>query len=345
MHLIRKQAALTCAATALLLSCSADPGPDGVPEFVREDADTLVTTEGGMLGEPTSLDVGPEGRLYIADRTNSAVYRLEPADTTLVTLTRAGPGPGEVQEPTHVEATGDAVLIADGGNGRVQKLSLDGEFIDSWPLHSRSSILVDLAPDGRVAANASGLDTARAALYDADGVRVADLGTDPVQAPSTVNPARMKSQAARGEVPPIFRLAVLPRFDSAGNVWLALRADGVVQKYASDGPLRLKHELDQPEMPEIREAYVRANAESDGGLTVLNFVADFEDVGGELWVLLNRPEDRPSVFVVLSQEAEVLRRIRLPDVSGAKTFAVDEERSRLYVGVPGLAMILAVSNP
>lgn len=73
MYLIRKQAALACTAVTLLLSCSADPGADGIPEVVREDVDTLITTRSGMLGEPTSLDVGPDGRLYIADRINSAV--------------------------------------------------------------------------------------------------------------------------------------------------------------------------------------------------------------------------------------------------------------------------------
>lgn len=293
MYLIRKQAALTCTAVTLLLSCSADPGADGIPEVVREDVDTLITTRRGMLGEPTSLDVGPDGRLYIADRINSAVYRLNPRDTTLTVLAGTGPGPEEVQEPVDIEATGEAILIADGGNGRVQKLGLDGTYRDRWPLPARGTILLDLAPDGRAIADAAGRDPARAALHGIDGERLTDIGEDPFEAPRTVSVARMRSRAARGEVPEVFRLAVLPRFDSEGNVWLALRADRVVQKYGPDGTLILERELDQSEIPEMRSAYVRANAEAESGVTPLNFVADFESVGGEVWVLLNRPDARP----------------------------------------------------
>lgn len=248
------------------------------------------------------MDVGPDGRLYIADRINSAVYRLDPRETSLT--------------------------------------GLDGTFRDQWPLPVRGTILLDLAPDGRVVADAAGRDPARAALYGVDGERLADIGEDPFEAPRTVSVARMRSRAARGEVPEIFRLAVRPRFDSEGNVWLALRADGVVQKYGHEGTLILEHELDQPEIPEMRSAYVRANAQAESGVTPLNYVADFEEVGTEIWVLLNRPDDRPAVFVVLSKAGEVVRRIPLPNVLGAETFAVDEDRGRLYLGVPSLAMIL-----
>lgn len=297
-----------------------------------------------MLGEPTSLDLGPDGGLYVADRINSAVYRLNPRDTSLTGIADTGPGPGEVQEPVDVEATGEALLVADLGNGRVQELDLDGTFRDQRPLPVRGTILLDLAPDGRVVSHAAGGDPARAALYGVDGERLADFGDDPFEAPRTVSVARMRSRAARGEVPEIFRLAVLPRFDSEGNVWLALRADGVMQKYRTDGSFVLERSLEGSEIREIRDAYVQANARAESGVTPLNYVADFEDVGGELWVLLNRPEDRPAVFVVLSRAGDVLRRIRLPSVLGAKTFAVDEDRGRLYLGVPSLALILLSPN-
>jgi len=329
---------------ALLLVACGDgdrEGPAG--ELVWTRADTVVDLEGGGVGEIGELEVGPDGVLHVVDPMEHRIHRFAADGRRLEALGGEGEGPGELRRPAAVAVAGDSLLVADHDNGRVQALSRDGAYRRSWPLPPRANpAFLDLAPDGRYATGTLGWSDALVALYAPDGELLARFGEPAIEPPDGIRLGDLKRRSAEGEVPDLFRNTAGVHLGPDGFVWLNLTADGAVRKYHRDGTLVFEHRVGDPERSEIFEAFVRKNAEEDG-LHPLKYVADFGVVGDELWLLLNREEERPTLFLALGTDGSGLRRIRVPTVRGAGTFAVDRERRRLYLGVPSRAEVVAVA--
>ena len=74
----------------------------------------------------------------------------------------------------------------------------------------------------------------------------------------------------------------------------------------------------------------------------LRYIADLRAVGSDLWVLLNGEDDDPGVLLVLGEDGTRKRRIDLPTVLGASTFAVDRTRGRLHLAIRSQAAVVAV---
>jgi len=85
--------------------------------------------------EARALAVDPRGRLYVADAGRDVVAILEPNGTRRAVLGGAGTRPGTFDTPSDVDPTnGQLLLVADTHNGRVQRFSGEGQYLESLPI-------------------------------------------------------------------------------------------------------------------------------------------------------------------------------------------------------------------
>ncbi len=147
--------------TAALAAC-AERGPQTAPEWqVAYDtiADTMIVrTLGGsvwgdtadlvadltigalegpdeyMFGQVLSLAVAPDGAIYVLDGHVPALRKYAPDGAYLMTIGRAGGGPGEYRMPDAGLAVlpDGRVLLRDPGNTRISVYSPDGKYLDGW---------------------------------------------------------------------------------------------------------------------------------------------------------------------------------------------------------------------
>lgn len=112
--------------------CSGLP-PSELPEASSDS--TIAIVEIAHFRDARSLAADPAGRLYVVDAAASSVSVLTRGGGTIATY--GGPGTGEYSllDPADVDPTnGLDLFIADLGNGRIQRFSHDGEFIESVPV-------------------------------------------------------------------------------------------------------------------------------------------------------------------------------------------------------------------
>jgi hypothetical protein len=86
----------------------------------------------GQFGAINDLDVQPvNGDVYVGDSTNR-IQQFTATGTFIRTWGGVGTAAGLFDLPTGVDATTDAVYVADHGNARVQQFTLDGTFVRMW---------------------------------------------------------------------------------------------------------------------------------------------------------------------------------------------------------------------
>lgn len=85
--------------------------------------------------EARALAVDPLGRLYVADAGRDVVAMFEADGTRRDVLGGAGTRPGEFDTPSAIDPTnGQVLLVADTYNGRVQRFSMEGQYLESLPV-------------------------------------------------------------------------------------------------------------------------------------------------------------------------------------------------------------------
>jgi len=83
-------------------------------------------------GDAQALAVDPRGRLYVADAARDVVEVLGPRGTRKEVLGGSGSRAGEFDKPSDVDPTnGQLILVADTYNGRVQRFSEEGQYLES----------------------------------------------------------------------------------------------------------------------------------------------------------------------------------------------------------------------
>lgn len=139
----------------------ADSGSGRIARFA--DDGTLLGWYGtpgagpGQFNGPTDVSVDPSGGLWVADRNNQRVQKLDAATGAFrFSVGTFGVGDGQFIAPEGVSALPDgSVLVADTGNTRLQHLGPDGSFIQMagargvspWVPHSPTDVAT--SPDGR----------------------------------------------------------------------------------------------------------------------------------------------------------------------------------------------------
>lgn len=94
-------------------------------------ADTVLA----RFQEAAALDTDPAGRLYVADAGRDHVRIVNPDGTVHATLGGPGTRAGEFDEPLDLDPTnGQTLLVADAGNGRIQRFSAELQYLEAMPV-------------------------------------------------------------------------------------------------------------------------------------------------------------------------------------------------------------------
>ncbi len=157
--------------SVLLLCVTACSGTQvSQPLDVPTDS-TASVVDIALFRDARSLAADPSGRLYVVDAAESTVSILTVEGEVIGTY--GGPGTGEYSllDPADVDPTnGLDLFVADLGNGRIQRFSRDGEFIESIavPVGDPGVVLGGDVAEGRPLAVAVGPG---GALYAVEGER------------------------------------------------------------------------------------------------------------------------------------------------------------------------------
>ena len=96
-----------------------------------EPAPTVVA----RFEEATALSIDPTGRLYVADAGADVVRIMGRDGTERAVLGGAGTRAGQFDRPADVDPTnGQTLWVADAGNGRVQRFSEEGLYLEALPV-------------------------------------------------------------------------------------------------------------------------------------------------------------------------------------------------------------------
>jgi tetratricopeptide (TPR) repeat protein len=84
---------------------------------------------GGIFGEPVDVHIGPDDKVYVADKGNDAIYMLD-NDGNLIQTIGSEEGPGSLSSPEGVFVTQDGkIYVADSGNQRIAVFEANGTFV------------------------------------------------------------------------------------------------------------------------------------------------------------------------------------------------------------------------
>ena len=117
-----------------------------------------------------ALAIDPTGRLYVADAGRDVVYVLDRQGAERAALGSPGTRAGEFDGPEGLDPTnGQALLVADAGNGRVQRFSAEWQYLEALPIgRSVGAPEQRVFDDGRVGADVQG-DGRPVAVASTDG--------------------------------------------------------------------------------------------------------------------------------------------------------------------------------
>ena len=111
-------------------------GRNNIEVYDPVDGSFLISFGDGMVKMPTSIKIGPEGKIYVTDSRNHNVHVFDPAYISLGTIGSHGEGEAELNFPTDsiiVNRTDGSTLlyVADQGNYRIQVYDLAGNWLES----------------------------------------------------------------------------------------------------------------------------------------------------------------------------------------------------------------------
>lgn len=94
-----------------------------------------VTVSGDAeLGYIVGLAVGPDREVYVADQAQSVIVVYPPDGSPPRRIGGHGAGPGEFSRMHSLAWSGDALAVFDPGNGRIEYVGRDGEWVASQPV-------------------------------------------------------------------------------------------------------------------------------------------------------------------------------------------------------------------
>jgi outer membrane protein assembly factor BamB len=173
---------------------ASSPGSSGAPSATIPDPFTLVATfdaKTSGLDQPSGMDMGRDGNLYVVDARSSRILVLTPSGKIVRSWGSKGSGPGQfdfVRDPSDESSdiggvavdTAGFVYVSDTANRRVEKFSGDGTFIRQWGRFGDADgqflepFDLDVARDGSVYV----VDDTRDDIqkFDGDGGFIAQIG-------------------------------------------------------------------------------------------------------------------------------------------------------------------------
>lgn len=104
---------------------------------VAQPADTVLTAleEVARFEDARAIAADPAGHLFVADAGRDVLVKLDAGGRIVATFGGSGTAEGLFDDPSDVDATnGLAILVADAGNGRIQRFSRQFHFIEALPV-------------------------------------------------------------------------------------------------------------------------------------------------------------------------------------------------------------------
>jgi hypothetical protein len=295
------------------------------------------------------MTLDARGNLYVLDLFLAQILVLSPSGELLRTIGREGSGPGEYIRPRAFALGGDTLRVIDIGNGRLQSLALDTDFMRSTVLPAGSNLGEHAVnAQGWLLASTMGRLDALVSYHDPSGNQVGTLGNPPAAASTMLDFTSMKKEIVAGNVPALMRNSAMPVFAPNGDIWLILMGEGEVQRYDSAGSLKMTAPIVAPEMELIWDDVVERNKATMGDerrLRGLAYVSDATVVDQTLWALLNMPEGEPAVMLAFGVAGMVEHKVVFTSVIGAKKFVVDRAGGRIYFAIWSNASLVAARWP
>jgi hypothetical protein len=165
---------------ALLLIAGLTLGVGTTPSRAQGSDSALVA----RFREASALAVDPTGQLYVADAGRDVVRTFRRDGRELPSLGGPGTRAGEFDGPADLDPTnGQTLLVADAGNGRVQRFSAEGQYLAAIPIGSAPGAQTQqsIFADGRDGADVQGTGRPVAvASSDSDETFVVDGREDVV---------------------------------------------------------------------------------------------------------------------------------------------------------------------
>lgn len=307
--------------------------------------DRIVDTASGLIGAVADLHVAADGRVYVSDPQANGVHVFDASGRHVRTIGREGEGPGEFRRLGGLQTLGDTLVVVDGGNGRLQLLSLNGEPLATRPV-AAGYFGFTVGPNGLLVRSTLGIDSVLAVAYGMDGQERMRLGEVVAAPPAMVDLSAMKREIANGDVPAVFLNDAQSAVDDSGHVWLYMTAAAQVERYDPAGVRVLSVQLVEPEFDAVRTRFVSRNADMEANRVFpLRYLLRARVVGSDLWVLIDAGPEGPATILILSENGQIKTRLRFIQVHGAGDFAVDHRRGVVYFYVPDLAELLRLSVP
>lgn len=138
------------------------------PGFLPRGADTLhirlnTVDTLATFTAPSAVRRDARGRLYVLEPAQHQVHVLTPHGTTQRTVGGAGARAGQLRRPAGFDPTnGHVLLIADTGNGRIQRLDASGQALEVVPIPYQAAGLTPVYPSSQGTAAPTGTGRPRA---------------------------------------------------------------------------------------------------------------------------------------------------------------------------------------
>lgn len=309
---------------------------------------TVVTSASGVIGFPTALAIGPNGDLWVADHLSHDVVRIDPQGLNPpARVGREGAGPGEFEAPMAIAVSESQAIVLDRGNGRVQRVSLDGADRGAYPIGRVISGGVAVDADGRAALAGGALGDALLRVYDAAGDHRSIDPRPPVGGSVLLDALRdTKRRIMDGELPDRLRRELLPVLLADGGLWVAMQVEPELRRYDAELDQTLRVTYEEPAAEAALAAFFEANRD-DPRPTLYRSprsVADAKWHEGGLWLLMHAWGGRDAVLRVSDgEDGRPMRRIVVAGAGAATAFAVAPSGARIYLGLSDDASIVVAT--
>jgi len=109
------------------------PEPELIAKPAFADAFGSNGSGDGQLKSPGDVAVDSQGNLWVVDKANNRIQKLDPTGKYLAKFGSLGSGDGQFNRPTSIAiAANGNLLVTDAGNGRVQRFSSAGAYISKF---------------------------------------------------------------------------------------------------------------------------------------------------------------------------------------------------------------------
>jgi tripartite motif-containing protein 71 len=196
------------------------------PELVTTPVytkDILIQGDQGNLKAPSDVAVDSQGNLWIVDKGNNRIVKLDSSGGFIAQYGSLGSGNGQFNRPTAIAiASNGDLLVTDSGNARVQRLSSSGAYLSKFgTLGTGNGQFTAPGPES-LAIDASG------------NIWVSDTFGHRLQKFSSTG-TFLKAVGSKGTGAGQFNYPAGIDIDAGGNVWVADWLNNRVEVFNSNG--------------------------------------------------------------------------------------------------------------